>query len=621
MLKTDKTLLAIAIGGLALRLVSLLAAGGPLASPGGYDDGVYYTSSALLFRGVLPYRDFVFVHPPGVLYFYGLAWSFASARIFAALIGGVSIFLTGRIVARAAGPAGGIVAALLYAVYPEAVGAERSTYLEPVLNLACLAMAYVWLSPHRDRARRPIVAGLLCGAACAVKVLGGIWLLAALASNSRDRFRRDALRFIGAAALSGLLLLAPLALPDLPAFIQQTLSFHSLRPPDGMLDKGGRIAAMFDSGHMATSVLALLTLASMVVLAIRRRASSITREERFFAVAGLLTFAAFLASASYWIEYNAHLAASQCALAGLFFVTVQRLASTPRRLVIAGTLLLVAVLQGPSLRATLNNARARSSELVTIGAAIREHVPASDCVFAFDPTWTLGAGRLPPNGDGAPIVVDTYGAMLLDAVADGSSFPDAGQAFQRPIPQRDVRARLEACRFAILGARGTWQLNAANREWVESHFFCANPEAGELCVRERLARPFSGLALVESGAVEFGEGWYAQEGVDPNPWRWMSGRSLTSLPPVSGPARLQLAFQIPLDDGPPTILIALDGRTLDRFTPDRGEAIRTYDLPASDARRLLEIRTSHTIRPARRGTSPDTRDLGLRLTRILCLPR
>ncbi|MEO8382954.1 MAG: hypothetical protein ABI779_25075 [Acidobacteriota bacterium] len=65
-------ILAIAVGGLVLRLVSLLAVGGPLASPSSYDDGVYYSASALLFRGVLPYRDFVFVHPPGLLYFYGL---------------------------------------------------------------------------------------------------------------------------------------------------------------------------------------------------------------------------------------------------------------------------------------------------------------------------------------------------------------------------------------------------------------------------------------------------------------------------------------------------------------------------------------------------------------------
>lgn len=35
------------------------------ASGAGYDDGVYLTVALRLVNGVLPYRDFVFVHPPG----------------------------------------------------------------------------------------------------------------------------------------------------------------------------------------------------------------------------------------------------------------------------------------------------------------------------------------------------------------------------------------------------------------------------------------------------------------------------------------------------------------------------------------------------------------------------
>ncbi|MEO8378141.1 MAG: glycosyltransferase family 39 protein [Acidobacteriota bacterium] len=534
-------ILAIAVGGLVLRLVSLLAVGGPLASPSSYDDGVYYSASALLFRGVLPYRDFVFVHPPGLLYFYGLAWSFASARILAAVVGAVSVVLVGRIVLRRAGAFGGILAAVLYAVYPEAVTAERSVSLEPILNLACLAMAYVWLSDE-ERPRRSVLGGILLGAACAVKVLGGIWLLAALASVPRGRFRAEAWRFIGVAAVCGALLLAPLALPNLPGFVQQTLAFHSLRPPDGVLAPGDRLPLlMTGAGHVAASVLALLSLTGILKTLFMEGWPRITREERFFAVATLLTVAAFLASASYWVEYNAHLAASECVLAGLFAVSAHRLPRASRDAVLVAVTMLVVVLQIPSFRELLAGSHARAPEQLAVGRAIREHVPAGDCVFAFDPTWTLAAGRLPPHGDGAPVVVDSYAAMLLDAVADGARFPDAAAAFQRPLPQREVRARLEACRYAVLGQRGNWQLNAANRDWFQAHYFCVDPREGELCVWERMDRPFAGIALLSQGQVAFGEGWYSEE---------RGG----------------------------TESVALDGRARERFTPTSGAVIRSYKL-------------------------------------------
>src|SRR2546423_3884787 len=95
---------------------------------------------------------------------------------------------------RAAGPAAGLVAAAFYATYPDAVIVERGPYLEPVLNLACLAMALVWLGVRASRPHPPavpagglrsVLAGILCGAACAVKVWGGVWFLAPLASPRR----------------------------------------------------------------------------------------------------------------------------------------------------------------------------------------------------------------------------------------------------------------------------------------------------------------------------------------------------------------------------------------------------------------------------------------------------
>src|SRR5689334_23976403 len=159
----------LALAALALRLVPLLRAGGPLGMSVDYDEGVYFSASALLFRGVLPYRDFVFVHPPGLLYALGLTSSlsgllgvtkaFAASRVVASLSGAVNVALVGKLAQRWAGPAAGLLAAALYATYPEVVVVERGPYLEPVLNLACLAAAWVWVSPRTETApKRALVA-------------------------------------------------------------------------------------------------------------------------------------------------------------------------------------------------------------------------------------------------------------------------------------------------------------------------------------------------------------------------------------------------------------------------------------------------------------------------------
>ena len=596
---------AIALGGLLLRLVPLLRAGGPLNAPTDYDDAVYFSASALLFQGVIPYRDFVFVHPPGLALFLGLtsalargidpAHAFAAARIVATLVGTASIVLAGRIAMRAAGPAAGLAAAALYATYPDVVLNDRGPYLEPVLNLACLALAYVWLGQRR----RPVLSGMLCAAACAVKVLGGIWLLAALVTA---RTRDEALKFFAAAAVSGLILVAPFALLAPRGFFEQTVLFHAKRPPDGILTAAARLPEIASGGHLAATLLALVGL----IAAFRKR------DARFFAAAALLTVAAFLTASSYWNAYNSHLAASQCVLAGFGAALIFR--RVP---------LLAVLVALPSLWLDLRAAPAQAPELLAVGKAIRETVPPGDCVFAFDPAWTLAGGRLPPHGDGAPVVVDSYGAMLLAAAKSGAHFPDAAAAFQSAAAQSDALARLRACRFAVLGWRGNWQLSEPSRAWFRSHFVCLTPGAGDLCLWERWGESHLGLAVTEPGkAIGFGDGWFAEEGPMQAPWRWMGRRGVVALPPIGAPARLQLSLEVP--EPGHAITVEVDGRVVDRIVPKATLETRTYDVEDRQSCRsadgqdcpssTLVLSTDYVFRPPN-----DARELGVRLNRIIWL--
>src|SRR5207253_1561347 len=59
-------LLAIALGSYTLALPRGLTGVHGLLNRNGYDDGVYLGTALRLVHGHLPYRDYAFVHPPGI---------------------------------------------------------------------------------------------------------------------------------------------------------------------------------------------------------------------------------------------------------------------------------------------------------------------------------------------------------------------------------------------------------------------------------------------------------------------------------------------------------------------------------------------------------------------------
>jgi len=496
----------LAVAAFALRVVPLLRAGGPLGMNVDYDEGVYFSASALLFRGVLPYRDFVFVHPPGLLYalgitssltsLVGVAQAFAAARVVACAVGAANVALAGKVAQRWGGPFAGFLAAALYATYPEVVVVERGPYLEPVLNLACLGAAWVWLS-STPSPRRIFVAGALFAAACAVKVWGGIWLVAALVSlpSGGGRTRPDqraapeddpspaplpspriVLRFFAGAVLAGVVLVGPLALVAPGAFIDDVLLFHAWRPPDGDVARLPRLWEIWAGRHLACSLLAL----GGLVLGLVRRDLRASRELRFFGTAYALTVIAFLLPTAYWNQYNAHLAPSEAVLAGWGGCALFHLVAS-RRPALAGrsrlALLAVALAAFPSLRRSILNSRARAPELLELGDRLRRTVPPGACLFAFEPAWGMAGGFLPPHGiPGAPVIVDPYAAMLRDPTAGGVRYPHVNAAFQSEASQASARAVLERCRFAVLGWRGHWQLSETTQAWLNEHSAPLGPE-------------------------------------------------------------------------------------------------------------------------------------------------
>jgi alpha-1,2-mannosyltransferase len=196
------TLILVAVAAIAFtaRLVPVLRGSG-LYGLGNYDDGVYYAAATALVHGQLPYRDFLFLQPPGitvVLAPFALlgrlitdAHGFAAARLAWMLLGVVNTALVGRIL-RPLGLAAAATGGLFYALFYPAVYTEHTTLLEAPPNTALL-LAVLLVNRSHDHpetgARRShrllISAGVLLGLSAGIKIWGVVvivllvgWVLA-----------------------------------------------------------------------------------------------------------------------------------------------------------------------------------------------------------------------------------------------------------------------------------------------------------------------------------------------------------------------------------------------------------------------------------------------------------
>src|SRR5215467_9360990 len=115
-----------------------------------YDDGPYFGSAVRLVHGSMPYRQFVFVQPPGITllmspaallsYVTGTGWGLAIGRILTLLAGTAGVTLAGLLV-RHRGVLAVLVTCGIMAVYSDAVAAAHTVLVEPWLVLFCLAGA------------------------------------------------------------------------------------------------------------------------------------------------------------------------------------------------------------------------------------------------------------------------------------------------------------------------------------------------------------------------------------------------------------------------------------------------------------------------------------------------
>jgi alpha-1,2-mannosyltransferase len=180
-----------------------------------YDDGVHFAAAAHLLSGSLPYRDFVFVQPPGIAlllvpfvllgHLVGDSAALAMARLVVIAMSAATAVLVAKLAGRY-GRVAGVTAGLVYATWSASVSAERTVLLEPILNFALTLGLY--LLTVRDSPRRALAAGVVIGASVLVKlwavpvaIVIVLWLLGAGMRQSAARFATGVAVCAGVGAL------------------------------------------------------------------------------------------------------------------------------------------------------------------------------------------------------------------------------------------------------------------------------------------------------------------------------------------------------------------------------------------------------------------------------------
>ncbi len=214
-----KVIVVLTLVGLALRLF-YLSRPGYLSGVTEYDDGSYLGSAIRLVHGQLPYRDFVFVQPPGITLVMtpvaliseltGTGVGMVLGRLLTVLAGTAGIAMTGLLV-RHRGVLAVLLASGIVAIHPESIAAAHTILVEPWLVLFCLAGALAFF--RRDRISRSngriVAAGLAFGFAGVIEAWAIVPVLVLLATLGRQP--RRALRFAISVAAGFLIPTVPFA--------------------------------------------------------------------------------------------------------------------------------------------------------------------------------------------------------------------------------------------------------------------------------------------------------------------------------------------------------------------------------------------------------------------------
>jgi alpha-1,2-mannosyltransferase len=351
---------AIAIAAIAfvIRLVPMLRGGG-LFGIGNYDDGVYYAAGTAIAHGLLPYQDFLLLHPPGMpllltpfalaAQFTSDSSGFAAARVACMLLGAINAALIWKIL-KPIGAAAALFGGLSYAVFYPAVYSDKSTLLECPATTALL-ITILLLQPLINSGSisrwKIFVAGALVGLTITIKIWGFVTLMIVLVWLLLIRRFSAALQVLIGSAASAAVICLPFFAVAPTAMWNQIVRDQLFRRGGGGRTFLDRLDAIAGLGIVGRSYPAAITVAAVVAL-LCCAALAWSYHEARLPVLLMLGQGAFLLITPTWFPHFAGFTAAPVTLAtgaaiGRLIALVRaRPAQIAVSLVLAGALLVYA---------------------------------------------------------------------------------------------------------------------------------------------------------------------------------------------------------------------------------------------------------------------------------------
>jgi hypothetical protein len=517
-LRTSPTaiaMLAMTLLAFAVRIFTLTRPG-YLTGVTEYDDGVYLGGAIRLLHGALPYRDFAFVQPPGILLLMlpvallttvtTTTHALAAARLLTVLASVACVPLAGSLV-RHRGTLVTLVTCAVMAVYPDDITTAHTLILEPWMNL--LVLIGVCLAFRRGRVadgRRLLWAGICVGFAGSVKFWAGLPAAAVLLTcllsgrpgeNGRGGGRR-ALRYVIGLVIGFGVPVVPIAAFAPVRFTRSTLLDQMTRAGSyvprsmrlahitGLIDflngnghftlRAGTHSLFASGGAAATPgtsagwlpYVTVLAAAALIAAGYWRRPGAPDPPEWLAIGTALVASAAIVAYSAFFYHYP-DFAAPWIAIAaggafGVFGGFGTAGAAAPRRLSRAVTAVVaVAVVLLAAFEAREMDGLA-APDIYPNQAVI----PAGACVVTDQVSVTISANRFTSARPGCPDIMDALAQTLV--LSHGVSIQ--GGASRMPKVVAAWRATLGAADYVWL-SRNNWRRIPWTRQlddWFDANF-------------------------------------------------------------------------------------------------------------------------------------------------------
>ena len=386
----------------------------------GPDISAYFGGAVRLVHGVLPYRDFVQVEPPGfqllvspvalLTNLIGTRNGLAVVRLLMIAVAVLNVILVGRLL-RGRSPTAVFLACGVTALAPAVGYALHTVLLEPIVALvSLLGASLVFDGDSMSSGRRRLMAGgLALGFAATIK-LPGLVIVAVVICLCLLASRRRAV-LVAAGALAGFLLpMLPFLALSPAAFIRDVFASQLGRVGDsGRASVGLRFSEITGASAFTSSetVAIAVTLGVVVLIggAFAARRHQPTLLEWFAITSSLAACAVQLIPAQYYSQYAAFAVPFVALAVG---VAVDR---------VVGPGLHRAGLAVVSLALTallVNQVGQLSAERGTdIAAAVDAVIPAGACTLGDSPNKLVTTDRFTAGSPGCTTMTDTYGTGLV----------------------------------------------------------------------------------------------------------------------------------------------------------------------------------------------------------------